>query len=160
MASQPVLPDEILIRRTVVGDPPRIAQCPKTASLLERLSVSKFPFRHPVLYGLLLELRSFSHRILCLGRQGDIRALEIGLVYQRSFPETNLVLNRRTQARTQDIRKLLSDSPWLTTEDCRLFLTGWDRGQEYGEGSGTLKNSGHRDYSSIPPMEFSPAVSP
>ena len=51
---------------------------PKTASLLERLSASKFPFRHPILHGLLFELRSFCHRIQLLRQRGGTRLLETG----------------------------------------------------------------------------------
>jgi hypothetical protein len=43
------------------------------------------------------------------------------------------VRNRRTQARSQGIQKLLSDSPWLTPEDFRLFLAGWDTAEEWRE---------------------------
>jgi hypothetical protein len=73
----------------------------RNTSLLERLSVSKFPFRHPVLHGLLLELRSFRHRIQRLWQQGGTRFLETGPVYQQKGPLSHLVLNRQTQLRTQ-----------------------------------------------------------
>jgi hypothetical protein len=68
----------------------------KTASLLERLSVSKFPWRYPVLYGLIFELRTFYHRIRLLWIRGHIRPLEIGLTFQEASPGY-LVRNRRNR---------------------------------------------------------------
>ena len=126
---------------SAIGAQPNIVRTRKTSSLLKWLSVSKFPFRHPVLYGSLLELRSFLHRIQSLRKQGDILPLEIGLAYQQSSDPKYLVRNRRTQARSQGIQKLLSGSPWLSTEDCRLFLKGWDSAEELGKGSCIEENS-------------------
>src|SRR5260370_41612434 len=82
---------------SAAGVLPRTGQSQKNASLLERLSVSKFPFRHPVLHGLLLELRSFRHRIQLLWQRRGTRLLEIGLVYQQTCHPLHLVLNRQTQ---------------------------------------------------------------
>jgi len=78
MASQPVLSGDLPLHRSGAYAQPRTKLCPKSASLLERLSVSKFPFRHPVLYGLFLELRSVAHRIRSLMKRGGTRPLEIG----------------------------------------------------------------------------------
>ena len=103
----------------------------KTSSLLEWLSASKFPFRHPVLYGLFLELRSFVHRIRSLRKPGDIRPLQISSVYQQSSESQHLRLNTETQARSEGKQKLLADSRWATTEDCRLFLAGWEAAGEW-----------------------------
>ena len=113
---------------------PRIVPSRKTASLVERLSASKFPYRHPVLYGSLLELRNFLHRIQSLRKRGDIRPLEIGSLYQQSSETQRLQLNTGTQARSKGIRKLLSVFPYLTTEDCRLYLAGWDAAEEWRAG--------------------------
>src|SRR5580700_11873322 len=75
---------------------PRSAPSRKTANLLEWPSVSKFPFRRPVLYGSLSELRNFAHRIRSLRKQGDTHPLEIGSLYQPSFDAQHLLLNTRT----------------------------------------------------------------
>lgn len=141
MASQRVLPDELPLGHSETCDHAHTKLFLKNASLLERLSVSKFPYRHPVLYGSLLELRSFLHRIQSLRKQGDIRPAEIGLVYQQSPVRGYLVRNMRSQARTQGIRKLLCDSPWLTTEDYRLFLAGWESAEEWRARVGSAENS-------------------
>ena len=129
-------------RQDVACVPLHTAQSQKTATLWEWLSASKFPYRHPVLYGSLLELRNFAHRIQSLRKQGDIRPAEIGLVYQQSPLPGYLVRNTRSQGRSRGIQKLLSHSPWLTTEDCRLFLAGWDMAEEWRERLDTEDSSG------------------
>ncbi len=118
---------------------PRTKRFPKNASLWEQLSVSKFPQRHPVLYGSLFELRSFAHRIRSLVKRGGIRPVEIGLAFQLDAQQF-LVRNKRTQARRTGIQKLHADSPWLSFEDCHLFLTGWDAGEEWHRSSGTARS--------------------
>src|ERR1700722_17961266 len=67
-----------------VGVLPRNERSLKSARVSEWLSASKFPFRHLILHGLFLELRSFLYRIQLLLQRGGTRPLEIGLVYQRS----------------------------------------------------------------------------
>ena len=113
----------------------------KSANLWERLSLSRIPYRFPVWYGSLLELRSCFHRIQSLLRQGDIRPAEIGPVYQQSLVPEYLVRNTRSQGRSLGIQKLLSDSPWMTTEDCRIFLSGWDTAEEWRERLDTKDNT-------------------
>jgi hypothetical protein len=130
------------VRPSAVGAQPRSERNRQTASLFERLSASKFPFRHPILHGLLFELRSFRHRIQLLWQRGGTRLLETGSVYQQTGPPSCLVLNRQTQLRTQGIQRLLSECPWLSGEDCYLFLMGWNRGWESCEGLDTAKSSG------------------
>ena len=131
MDRQPLLPNVFpLIRQSGACAQHRKLQCRQTASLLERLSVSKFPRRHPILYGLAFEFRTFYHRIQLLGRRGCTRPLEIGPVFEEASPGC-LVHNKRTQARSRDIQKLLADSPYLSFEDCHLFLLGWDAGEEW-----------------------------
>jgi hypothetical protein len=85
---QTLLSGELPLRRSGACAHRRIKLYLKNASLLERLSVSKFPFRHPVLYGLFLELRSFAHRIRSLVKRGGTRPLEIGSVYQQPMDVT------------------------------------------------------------------------
>ena len=114
---------------------------PRHASFWDRLAASKFPFRHPLLHGLLLELCSFRHRIRLLWKRGGTRLLEIGSVYQEQGHPSCLVLNRQTHLRTQGIQRLLSECPWLTGEDCHLFLTGWNAALESCECSGTERSS-------------------
>jgi hypothetical protein len=159
MACQRASPHEVLINRSEVCVQTRIAPNRKMSNLLERFSVSKLPFRRPVLYGLFLELRSFLHRIQALTKRGGTRPLEIGSVYQRLNAGPFPVLNKRTQARSRDIQKLLSDFPWLSSEDCHLFLTGWDSGREYSEVLGTARSSENKQDSPNPPVESHPHVS-
>jgi hypothetical protein len=142
-ASQRVSNGALPLGRSEIGGQLRKELCPKNASLLIPLSVSRFPQRHPVLYGSLLELRSFGHRIRFLVKRGGIRPAEIGPVYQQSPVPGYLVRNTRSQARIQGIQKLLSDSPWLTTDDCHLFLAGWDSAEEWRASSDTAESGGY-----------------
>jgi hypothetical protein len=105
---------------------------PKNANLPEQPSASKFPVRHPILHGLFLELCSFRHRIQLLWQQGGTRSLEIGPVYQQTNSQSYPVLNKQTHLRIQGIQRLLAECPWLSGEDCRLFLLGWNRALESG----------------------------
>jgi len=130
------------IRQSAAYALPRTGRCRKTATFLERLSLSKFPSQYPVLYGSLLELRSFFHRIQSLARRGDILSLEIGPVYQQRDAQRGLVRNKRTQARKMGIQKPLSDFPWQTGEDCHLFLCGWNAAEEWvGLSFGSAKSN-------------------
>jgi hypothetical protein len=129
------------IRQSGACAQPHTAPSPKTASLLQRLSVSSFPFRHPLLYGSLLELRSLIGRIRCLWKQGDIRPIEIGLVYQQESAGSHLVRNRRSQARSRGIQQLLVACPWASSEDGRLFLAGWDAAEEWHKSLDSAENS-------------------
>jgi hypothetical protein len=114
-----------------VGDCPHTAQSHRNASLIDRLWASKFPCRWPKLYGLLLELRNFAHRIQRLRMQKDIRYVDIGPVYQPSGVPGFLLKNIRTQSRSEGIRKLHDEFPWLTTDDFAVFLLGWDAAEEW-----------------------------
>jgi len=42
-----------------------------------------------------------------------------------------LELCARTQARSRDTRSFLASYPWASGVDLRLFLEGWDRGEEW-----------------------------
>lgn len=128
----------------VICAPRHSGQSQRISSFWERLPHSTFPYRHPVLHGLLLELRSFYHRIQLVWQRGGTRALQIGSVFQSLDGEPYLALNRRTQARSQDIQQLLSDFPWVSSEDCHLFLAGWEAGQEYSESSDTAESNGNK----------------
>jgi hypothetical protein len=96
----------------------------------------RFFRQHPVVHGVLLELRSALHRIRAVVSQGCILSLEMGPVWEEVSAEY-LVPNRRGQSRIQDIKRLLSSRYWLSPEDCRLFLLGWDAGEQYGVCLGT-----------------------
>lgn len=144
MEVEPVLPNEVQSHQSEACVQPRIAQSRRNASFWEWLLASSFPYRHPVLYGSLLELRNCLHRIQSLRKQGDIRPAQIGPVYQQSQLPGYLVRNKRSQGRSLGIQKLLSDSPWLTTEDCRLFLAGWDTAEEWRDGLGKQDNTQYR----------------
>lgn len=129
------------IHQSVTCAHPRIEQCQKTANLLERLLGSKFPFRHPVLYESLFELRSFVCRIRSLWKQGGSRPTEIGSVWDLD-DQKHLVPNRRYQARSRGIQRFLADFPWASFADLRTFLSGFEAGEEYCIGSlGTAKSS-------------------
>jgi hypothetical protein len=150
--SRPTPPNELReIHRSAACVHSRTAPSRKTPSLLERLSLSKFPWRHPVLYGSLLELRSLVGRIQCLRRQGDIRPIEIGLVYQQTSAGSHLVRNRRSQARSRGIQQLLAACPWASNEDGRLFLAGWDAAEEWREILDSAENSERSQDSSAYP---------
>jgi hypothetical protein len=110
------------------------------ANLLEGLSASRFSFRFPRLYGLILEYRSFYHRIRYLRKRADIRQPQMGPLWETS-EFGHLIPNRRTRARIQDMQQALSLQPWLSPEDWQLFLEGWDAGSEY---------SAHSDPADIP----------
>ena len=113
------------------GDGRSHIRTPKqTSNLWERLSVSRFPFRFPLLYGSLLESRSFYHRIRCLSRRGDISRSQMGPLWETSVLG-HLILNKRTQARIQDMQRMLSSEPWRSPEEWDLYLMGWDAGSEY-----------------------------
>jgi hypothetical protein len=114
----------------------------KTSILWERLSTSRFPYRHTRLYALLLELRSSYHRILLVWKRGDIREIQTGLVWEKISPEC-LTLNRRTLGRKTDMQLLLSSLPWLSPEDWHLFLLGWDGGWECRANTSMELNSGN-----------------
>lgn len=86
-------------------------------------------WRFPRVRALLSELRSFRHRIVLLWRRGNTRPLNMGLAYQAT-DGGSLVPNRRTQSRIRDTQRLLSESRFLSLEDCHLFLCGWDAGWE------------------------------
>lgn len=110
-------------------------------------SASKFPFRHPRLHGLFLELRSFLHRILLVWRQGGTRPLEMGLVYQASDDQKSFHVNTRTQARIRDTQELLKRFPWCSGEDCQIFLLGWDSGSEWRGYADTSSKNVDRQHS-------------
>jgi hypothetical protein len=116
----------------------------KVPNLWERLSRSKFPYRLPRFYGLILELRSSFHRIRLVWQRGEVRPLQMGPVWERVSPAL-LIANKRTRARTQGIQQLLSSLPWLSPEDGYLFLLGWDAGLEFGERPGTSTSSVHTE---------------
>jgi hypothetical protein len=116
----------------------------KTSSVWDRLSASKFPFRHPVLHGSLLDFRSFLYRIRLLWKRGGTRSLRIGWVYQQRGAQQGLALNRETQARSMGMQQLLFDCPWLSSEDCHLWLIGWNAGREWRESLGTAENNDDR----------------
>jgi hypothetical protein len=132
--------EDLGTHRSGVDDPPNTERYRGIASLLDRLSTSKFLFRYPVLRGSLLELRSCYHRIRLLRKRGHSRQPEIGFLYQESHVPGYLVLNTQTQARTRGIQKMLDEFPWATVEDFCLFLRGWRAAEEYGASLGTQES--------------------
>lgn len=122
--------------------PPRNGRYLRIASLLAGFSISRLPYRFPRLHGLFLELCSFRHRIQLVWRRGGTCFLETGPVYQQTSLQSHPVLNRQTQLRTQGIQRLLSEYPWLSGEDCNLFLMGWNKGWKSCETLGTANSSG------------------
>jgi hypothetical protein len=139
--AQHFLLDEVLVvRRSGVYARLHKGQYPKNTSLWVRLSGSTFPSGFPRLYGSLLELRSFYHHIRLVCRRGHTRRLEMGHTFQLTSLGC-LVRNTRTQARSTDMRTLLSDLPWLSPENLHLFLAGWDAGSGYREDADTARSS-------------------
>jgi len=133
MAFQLVSPRGLGIDPNGVDGQPHTVQSHRSASLWDWLWASTFPCQYPKLYGSLLELRNCTHRIQSLWKQEGIRYARIGPVYQPSEVAGHLLLNKRTQGRSLGIQKLLSDSPWLTSDDSCLFLAGWDAAEEWRE---------------------------
>jgi hypothetical protein len=130
MVSSVPVPEDHLPSGELEGGPYRTRNGNQTPNLWARLSVSKFPYRFPLSYALFLELCSFYHRIRLLSKRGDVRQPQMGLVWETSGLG-HLIPNRRTQTRIRDMQRLLSSKPWLSPEDWRLFLIGWDAGSEY-----------------------------
>jgi hypothetical protein len=115
------------------GAPWRIGNRSQISSLWERLSLSTFPYRFQLSYALLLECRSFYHRIRLLRKQSDTVELRMGPVWDKDS-SGRLTESKRTLVRTSDTQQLLSSRPWLSPEDVSLFLAGWDAGWELREG--------------------------
>jgi hypothetical protein len=114
----------------------------KTANFWERLSASKFPYRFPKLYGLVLEYRSLCGRILLLGKRGDVCQPRMGPIWETS-ELGHLTPNMRTQVRIRDMQQTLSLYPWMSPEDWNLFLLGWDAGSEYSARAGRSDTQEH-----------------
>jgi hypothetical protein len=112
----------------------------RTSSLWESLSLSTFPYRFQLLYGLLLECRSLYHRIRLLRLRNHISQPRMGRELQRDT-FGYLRLNRRTQAHTTDMQRIRERHPWLSPEDWNLFLIGWDAGWESGRHGDIPENS-------------------
>jgi hypothetical protein len=101
----------------------------KTSSLWDALSLSMFPYRFRLLYRLLVEFRSFYHRIRLLRLRNCISQPRMGREFLLDA-SGHLVLNTRTQAHTLDMQRIRERHPWLSPEDWNLFLIGWDAGWE------------------------------
>lgn len=112
----------------------------QNSNLWVRLSASTLPYRCQLLYGLLLETRSFYHRIRLLRKQGGICQPRMGPALEKAASGL-LVQNKRTQARIQDMQQLVELQPWSSPSDWYLFSIGWDAGSEYSE---------HEDPADIP----------
>ncbi len=106
---------------------PRIANQARISIRWERLSVSSFPYRHPILYALLLELRSSYHRIRLAWQRGGTREIQMGPTWQRLL-SGHLIPNKQTQGRIEDMRRWLSSREWSSPEEWDVFLKGWDAG--------------------------------
>jgi hypothetical protein len=137
----PVLPRGFWIDPNGVDVQPNNEWKLGNASLWERFSASRIPYQFPVAYESLCLLRSCAHRIRSLWKRGYILHAETGPVYQESSLPGHLVRNERTQARSHGIQKLLGEFPWLTTEDCRIYLAGWNTAEEWRDGLGTEDSS-------------------
>jgi hypothetical protein len=112
----------------------------KTSSLWGALSLSRFPYRFRLLYGLLVECRSLYHRIRLLRLRNGRSQPRMGREFLLDA-SGHLVLNKRTQAHTQDMQQIRARHPWLSPEDWNLFLIGWDAGWESGMRVGIPENS-------------------
>jgi hypothetical protein len=112
----------------------------RTSSLWESLSLSTFPYRFQLLYGLLLECRSLYHHIRLLRLRNHISQPRMGREFQRDA-FGHLMLNTRTQAHTMDMQRIRERHPWLSPEDWNLLLIGWDAGWESGTRADIPENS-------------------
>jgi len=119
----------------LTDDRSRSGKSNQSPNLWERLSLSTLPYRCQLLYGLLLETRSFYHRIRLLKRQGGICQPRMGPALEKATSGC-LEPNRRTQARIQDMQQWAESRPWGSPSDWQLFLVGWDAGSEYSEREG------------------------
>jgi hypothetical protein len=129
------------IHRIVTCAPLHTGQCRKSASVWEQLSASNFRLRPPVSYGSILELYSLVGRIRSLKKQGGIRPIQIGFLWElddQKHPRSN----RHSQTHIQGIQKLLVDFPLSSFRDFHGFLAGYEAGQEYRIGNSyTAKNN-------------------
>jgi hypothetical protein len=141
MAVRPVLPRGFWFDRNGVGAQRHNEQSDQNANLWDWSLASRFLYRFRVLHGSLSELRNCFHRIRSLKRQGDIRPFEIGPVYHKGPVPAHLVRNVRSPGRSLGIQKLLAEFPWMTTEDCRIFLSGWDTAEEWRERLDTVDST-------------------
>jgi hypothetical protein len=112
----------------------------KTSSLWGALSLSRFPYRFRLSYGLLVECRSLYHRIRLLRLRNCISQSRMGPAF-RLDACGRLIMNRRTQAHTRDMQQIRERHSWLSPEDWNLFLIGWDAGWESGTREGIPENS-------------------
>lgn len=77
---------------------------------------------------LVLEVRSFAHRIQILSRKRKSQApIDLGPMFVES-PTGEIVPCKATFARTQYIEFLLARYSWATDADILLALDGWDKG--------------------------------
>lgn len=88
-------------------------------------------YRTPLLYALLLELRSFYWRILHLHENlRDCLSAEMGQVFEEG--KFGVVLsNTRTHARIAGTQSLYARFPSATGWDVNVFLLGWKEAEQY-----------------------------
>ena len=63
--------------------------------------------------------------------QSSTATARIDLGASLLFQDGHYVANRRTTARAEGIRKLQATHPWVDIADFRIFLMGFDAGEEY-----------------------------
>lgn len=92
---------------------------------------TRFLWRHEVLHGFWLELRSFYQRIRLLCKRGRIPQCSIGKGWLK-YGDQRLIWNTTSEGRILGIKKLHSVRPWASQEDRLLFLAGWELGRLWG----------------------------
>jgi hypothetical protein len=124
-------------RASITGAPVRIASRHQSSSERDSLLGSHL-YPAPLVPALIRETRNFCFRIRELSRtQPHRRGVQLDLRHQTTW---SLELSCQAQdVSTQDMHKLFSDFPALTTLDAQTFLQGWIRGAEWGLNSGNSR---------------------
>jgi hypothetical protein len=83
--------------------------------------------RHPLLKGLLLEIRSLVHRIEI---QRKARFVEFGFDLEKTADGVYQP-NKRTHACMRDTEHFLARYPWMSVADGQVFQHAWELGAEW-----------------------------
>ncbi len=97
------------------------------------------------LYRLLAVLRSVRRRIW---HQFATATKRVDLGPSLAFQDGYYAANKRTQARAEGIKRLLANHMWADSLDLRIFLEGFDAGEEYRNGQ-PFHQPGNRESTSV-----------
>jgi hypothetical protein len=146
-AAHPPLPKEpFYLNDDGVYDPPDNKLLRRIASFLDGLltSVSHFPSRR--LHRVFSELHSACYRIRLAWLREDNAPLDTGPAFQTAALQP-AYSHRDSLARIANTQRLTAANPWMSFEDARLFLMGWNKGFEW---RGHTDNSERNDGTSVP----------